>query len=144
MLPNMLKISVTLDLEDGPDAINVLGDLIISDEQSKITLETTFLDSWLIALMEVLPRLSTADHLIVEVDEEPKPLRLDIDADERILVSYEHEVVVAQTLAELIEAIADAAGALLTALKHVSEVEKNPDIAVISQFYQHIRGETEH
>jgi hypothetical protein len=132
----MLKISVSLDLEDGPpDFLDLLGDLRISDGQSTITLETTFVDVWLVSLIHALPRLQSVEHVVVEA-EEPIPLRVDVDSDGSLLISNGRDSVVARTVGELQSAIREAAGALLNATRDIPNIETNPDLALISQFYQ--------
>jgi hypothetical protein len=132
----MLKISVTLDHEDGPpDPLDILGNLVISDEQTTITLETTFVDVWLVALIDALPRLQSVEHVVVEA-EEPIPLRVDVDSEGSLLISSGQEAVVARSISELRSAIKDAAGALLNAMRAIPNAENNPDLALIEQFYR--------
>ena len=132
----MLKISVRLDLEDGPpDPLDILGDLVISDGQSTITLETTFVEVWLAALIEALPRLQSVEHAVVEA-EEPIPLRVDVDSEGSLLISDGQGAVVARSISELRSAIRDAAGALLNAMRAIPNTENNPDLAKIGQFYR--------
>jgi hypothetical protein len=132
----MLKISVRLDLEDGPpDPLDILGDLVISDGQSTITLETTFVDVWLAALIEALPRLQSVEHVVVEA-EEPIPLRVDVDSEGSLLISDGQGAVVARSISELQSAIKVAAGALLNAMRAIPNTENNRDLAKIGKFYR--------
>jgi hypothetical protein len=132
----MLKISISLDLEDGPpDPLDLLGDVVIFDGQSTMTLETTFVDVWLVALIDALPRLQSVEHVVVEA-EEPVPLRVDVDSEGSLLISNGHGAVVARTISELQTAIREAAGELLNATRDIPNIETNPDLVVIRQFYR--------
>jgi hypothetical protein len=75
----MLTVTFTFDQELGLDAIDPLGDLSISDGRSVITINTTFLDSWLVALIEAHDTRNE-DHMKVGVAEESFFLQIDVDS----------------------------------------------------------------
>jgi hypothetical protein len=75
----MLTVTFTFEEELDLDANDPLGDLSISDGRSVITIKTTFLDSWLVALIEAHDKRNE-DHMRVEVAEEPFFLRIDVDS----------------------------------------------------------------
>ena len=133
----VLEIRINFDLEDGPlDPIDLLGDVRLSDGRSTIALNTTFVDTWLVALIKVLPRLRAADHVIAENPEEPIPLRIDLDSDGRVLISNEDGAVVARSVGDLENALRGAAGQLLQAVGDHTDAQRNPDLAAIRQFYE--------
>ncbi len=47
----MLTITVTFEEESGLDLDDPLGDISISDDQTTLVLKTTYLDSWLAAMI---------------------------------------------------------------------------------------------
>ncbi len=133
----MLTIRLDLDLENGLDEIDILGDLTISDVHSTIMVKTTFLDSWLVELINAADRLPSEGHVDVEA-EEPVPIQLKLSPDQHVTLSREGQSVVAVSMSDLHAALRNAAKSLLDAVGNLPRSHINKDLDVIREYYQRV------
>jgi hypothetical protein len=111
------------------------GTLAISDGSSTITIEPTYFDSWLTALIESLSRLKSNNHVFVEVQEEPKPLQIDVAADGSLVISHEGHKVIAGGRKEFEVALRTAVNAFLEAISDCPDSAQNRNIDPIRRFW---------
>jgi hypothetical protein len=130
----MLTIRYTFDKEFGPGGMDPLSKIIIEDERSQITIENTYLDSWLAALIDTLPRLPTTGHIRVET-EEPKPMEIEMAADGSVTMSYQDQRVVAKSRKELELALRSAVSAFLAELEACPDASQNRLLEPIRRFW---------
>lgn len=130
----MLKINCIHDLENGPDAIDPLGTLSISDGQCTIVVKTTYLDSWLVALIGALEQIRSVGHAVVEVSEEPTSLQLKRASDGTVIISYEDKTVVAESQRALDFSVRTAAGTFLRQVDAWPSAGKNEFLKPIRRF----------
>jgi len=117
-----------------------LGKLAISDGSSTITIEPTYFDSWLTALIESLSRLKSNNHVLVEVQEEPKPLRIDVAADGGLVISHEGHEVIAGGWKEFEAALRTAVNAFLEGISNCPDSAQNRNIDPIRRFWATTRN----
>lgn len=67
-----MNISFTIDQEAGIDPHEPLGNITISDGNSRLSIESTYLDSWFDVLIDGLNGLKTQNKLTLEILEEPE------------------------------------------------------------------------
>jgi hypothetical protein len=130
----VLTIRCAFDEEFGPDGVDPLGNIVIADDCSAILIETTYLDSWLAALIDTLPHLSVVGHFKVEA-EEPDPVDIEVIADGSLHISYRQQRVVAARVREFEFALRSAVGAFLGKLENSPNVARNRLIDPIRRFW---------
>jgi hypothetical protein len=130
----MLTIDCIPDLEEGPDAIDPLGTLRISDGQSAIVVKTTYLDSWLAALIEAVDRARSVDHFAVEISEEPSGLHLDRTPNGTVFISRDGNKVIAENWLALERSVRTAASAFLKTVGGWPSAGKNEFLKPIRRF----------
>jgi hypothetical protein len=130
----VLKINCIHDHEGGHDAIDPLGTLSISDGQSVIVVKTTYLDSWLVALIGALEQIRSVDHSVVEVSEEQRGIHLHRTADGRVHMSYDGTTVVAESWRALESSIRTAANIFLKTIDVWPSAGKNEFLKPIRRF----------
>lgn len=111
-----------------------LGKLVISDGDSEISIDTTYLDSWLAALIDGLQQLSATGHVRVDT-EEPKPIEIDVVPEGHLLISYKGKQVVAEGLKELELALRAAVSDFLAGIEDCPEASQNRLIDPIRRFW---------
>jgi hypothetical protein len=136
----VLTIKPIVDQEDGIDEIDVLGDLLISDTISTIVLKTTFLDSWLGALIEANAKLRDAGELVVNVSEELVPIQMHLKSDGRVVISYENRMVLAESPEAVDLALKDAAKSLLETVGNLPRSRMNTVLESIRLFSENEHG----
>jgi hypothetical protein len=112
-----------------------LGRLVIADGQSEVVVEPTYFDSWLAALIDALPRLSSSRHVSVAIPEEPKPLEIDVSSNGHLVISYKEQKTVAQGKKEFESALRLAVSSFLDVLKNSPEASRNRGIDPIRRFW---------
>jgi hypothetical protein len=132
----MLTIKLHLDEDCGIDEIDVLGDLIISDNHSTIAVNTTYLDSWLAELIDAADRLPKEGHVDVAAPEEPVPIRLEMGSDNRVRLSYKEQLVVADSMNDFRTALKAAAKSLLDSVDNLPRSRENKILDPIRRYYQ--------
>jgi hypothetical protein len=96
----MLTIACTFDEELGPGGMDPLGNITISDGQSQINIEETYLDSWLVALIESIDQLGSRSGCNLKT-EERDPMEIHLAFGGRIEISYKDRTVRAEGVREL-------------------------------------------
>jgi hypothetical protein len=130
----MLTIDCTFDEEFGPDGIDPLGKLRISDENCEIAIDITYLDSWLASLIDALHLLKTAKCAKFET-EEPKPIEIELAADGHLTIAYRETKVVAGSLREFELALKAAVSRFLDSLKDLPSASQNRTLDPIRRFW---------
>jgi len=130
----MLTVNVAFEKESGLDAIDPLGDLTISDGTSTITIKTTYLDSWLAALVAGCNQTREADHVVVEISEEPQPLLIDVTPEGLLSISYENQTLTPQAPKNLKAGLRRAAQSLLGAVDTLPDSQRNTFLDPIREF----------
>ena len=88
-----MYIKYELDYEDGVDPTDPLGRLVISDDSENIlSLNETYIDVWLVALLRAVLDIKESESLNVEVLEEPYSLYIE-ENDSNIIIKYEKQSV---------------------------------------------------
>jgi hypothetical protein len=105
----VLTINCIFDEETGLDGLDPLGKLLISDAENAIAVDLTYLDSWLASLIDSLARIRTNNHVVIEVDEEPKAIDLTRGKDGRLTFKYATSIVVSGGVSEMDHALRIAA-----------------------------------
>jgi hypothetical protein len=131
----MLTISCIFDEDFEPGGMDPLGKFVISDGQSRIVVEPTYLDSWLASFVGVLPRLSRTDHTSAEISEEPYPVQIDATKDGRLAISYKDQKTFAKGAREIEIALRAAVNSFLDVLKDSPETSQNRFIDPIRRFW---------
>jgi hypothetical protein len=131
----VLTINCIFDEEFEPGGMDPLGKLVISDGQSRIVVEPTYLDSWLASFIDALNRLRTADHVSVEISEEPKPIQIDAAADGHLTISYKDQKTFAEGPREIELALRAAVNSFLDVIKNSPEASQNRFIDPIRRFW---------
>lgn len=137
----MVTLKVNFEEETGLDAVDPLGDLTISDGVSTITIKTTYLDSWLAALIAGYNQSRVANHVTVEISEEPQPLLIDVSSEGLLSISYEDQTLIPQAREDLKAALKRAAESLLNALNPLPDVRRNTFLDPIREFISTETGE---
>ena len=130
----MLTVNVAFEKESGLDAIDSLGDLTISDGISTITIKTTYLDSWLAALVAGYNQTREADHVVLEISEEPQPLLIDVTPEGLLSISYENQTLAPQAPNNLKAGLRQAAESLLGAVDTLPDSQRNTFLDLIREF----------
>jgi len=91
----MFRIVCAFERESGADARDPLGDVEITDGRSAIVVRTTYLDSWIEALIKSLDEIRAGRSAQVEIPEEPASLYVDVAADGKIRLRSGDVLVVA-------------------------------------------------
>ncbi len=130
----MLTVNVAFEKESGLDAIDSLGDLTISDGISTITIKTTYLDSWLAALVAGYNQTREADHVVLEISEEPQPLLIDVTPEGLLSISYENQTLAPQAPNNLKAGLRHAAESLLGAVDTLPDSQRNTFLDPIREF----------
>jgi hypothetical protein len=130
----MIDIKLALEKEAGLDLIDPLGDITISDGSSSIVLNTTYLDSWLAALIAGYKRVRGANHVSVEVAEEPIPLHIEVTPNGMLSISYEDQALIPQPPEALEAALKKASKFLLEALGTLPDGPRNSFLDPIREF----------
>jgi hypothetical protein len=130
----MLTIKIAFEEETGLDAIDPLGDLTISDGASTIAIRTTYLDSWLAALISGYNRSRQTNHINVEVSEERQAISINILPSGLLSISYENQTLMPQLPQEVKVALKGAAQYLLRALDTLPSSHRNAFLDPIRKF----------
>ncbi len=130
----MLTITVTFEEESGLDLDDPLGDISISDDQTTLVLKTTYLDSWLAAMIEAFDQTQSVNHVEVKVAEEPFSLQVDINSLGLLSISYEGRTLTPQPREVVEAALKEAARFLLKSLSTLPDSERNTLLEPIMKF----------
>ena len=67
-----MEISFTLDRDEGIDPNDPLGDIVIRDAKTSLSVESTYLDSWFDVLIDGYKSLKNKKKVTLEIVEEPE------------------------------------------------------------------------
>jgi hypothetical protein len=130
----VLTIDCIFDKELGPDGLDPLGSLVISDGNSEFRIDDTYLDSWLVALIEGLHSLPALKQIGIVAPEEKKRIEVKIAGGGKIALSYGGTTVVAGGRGEFDRAVRLAAAKFLIGVDSVAAEPRNTDIAFVRRF----------
>jgi hypothetical protein len=130
----MIDIKLTLDKEIGPDGMDPLGDIAISDGSSTIVERTTYLDSWLAALIEGYNQTKSTNYVTVEVAEERAPIQIEVMSNELLIFSYASQALIPQTPEALETALKKAAKSFLEMIGSWPNARRNTFLDPIREF----------
>ncbi len=113
-----MKISWTLDLEDGPvDPDDLLGKISLEHNGLIITDEITYLDSWFKGIVQGYQQLLTGQERVeVDLIDEPYLLLFEMQAD-GVQISYHSSYIESVSLPDFYQALTDAITELVTTVE---------------------------
>ncbi len=117
-----MKIEWQLDMGEALDPDNLLGDITLSNAQTRLEERDTYIDSWLEAL---ITGLQAGQSISVDIPEEPAPLAF-IPVGKGVHIAYRTSVLNVESLEELRRAVCIAAEALLRQMAAVQGGESHP------------------
>ena len=113
-----MQILFTLDPEDGIDPNDPLGDITLSDNQTTLSVESTYLDSWFDSLIKGFKSLQTNQKITLDLIEEPETLTFEPILD-GFKISYGKQTLLFNTLNEFYQPL------LLSAQQFLSQLDQN-------------------
>src|SRR5262245_32838875 len=128
-----MKIEWHLDMGEALDPDNLLGDITLSNAQTRLEERDTYIDSWLEALITGLQVVQAGQSISVDIPEEPTPLAF-IPVGKGVHIAYRASVLNVESLEELRRAVCIAAEALLRQVATAQGGERNPPINSIRDF----------
>src|SRR5262249_44832383 len=128
-----MKIEWHLDMGEALDPNNLLGDITLSDAQTRLEERDTYIDSWLQALIAGLQAVQAGQSISVDIPEEPAPLVF-IRVGKGVHIAYPTGVLNVESLEELRRAVCIAAEVLLRQVAAVQGGESKPPINSIRDF----------
>jgi signal transduction histidine kinase len=115
-----MKISFTLDQDEGIDPNDPIGDIVITNAQTRLSVESTYLDSWFDVLIDGYKSLQNKNKITLEIVEEP-----DVITFETVLngfkVSYGKQKLFFSDLNEFYQSLLTSAKELLFQLDQSQE-----------------------
>jgi hypothetical protein len=115
-----MKISFTLDQDEGIDPNDPIGDIVITNAQTRLSVESTYLDSWFDVLIDGYKSLQNQNKITLEIVEEP-----DVITFETVLngfnVSYGKQKLFFSDLNEFYQSLLTSAKELLFQLDQSQE-----------------------
>ncbi len=113
-----MKITWTLDLEDGPvDPDELLGKISLEHGGLTITDKLTFLDCWFNGLIQGYQQLLTGQERVeVDLIDEPYLLLLEMKVD-GVKIAYHSEHIESVSLPDFYQALVDAITELVTTVE---------------------------
>lgn len=135
-----MQILFTLDQDDGIDLIDPLGDIIITNNQSTLSVESTYLDSWFDVLINGLNSLQNNCKITLEIIEEPKVITFE-PVLEGFKISYGKEVLFFDNLNEFYQSLLKSAQEFLSQLK---QTQKNcSNLSILNKIDNFIEQSTD-
>ncbi|HBB35192.1 MAG TPA: hypothetical protein DDZ80_03500 [Cyanobacteria bacterium UBA8803] len=128
-----MKIEWTLYEEEGIDPIDPVGDITVTNGQTTIQVEATYLDSWFDALITGIKGVQTGSKVTVEIVEEPDLLRFE-PSNGGVKISYKNTAIVVSRIDEFIQALKLAAKDFLLRLDQIKGCECNNLLNLIRDF----------
>ena len=115
-----MKILFTLDQDEGIDPNDPIGDIVITNAQTRLSVESTYLDSWFNVLIDGYKSLQNQNKITLEIVEEP-----DVITFETVLnvfkVSYGKQKLFFSDLNEFYQSLLTSAKELLFQLDQSQE-----------------------
>lgn len=119
-----MKILFTLDQDEGIDPNDPIGDIIITNDQTRLSVQSTYLDSWFDVLIDGYKSLQNQSKITLEIVEEP-----DVITFETVLngfkVSYGKQKLFFSDLNEFYQSLLTSAKELLLQLNQAQESLSN-------------------
>ncbi len=134
-----MKISFTLDREQGIDPNDPLGDIIITNNQNILSVEATYLDSWFDVLIDGLKSLQNNNKITLEIVEEPEVITFE-PLLEGFKITYGKQTLLFSNLNDFYESLLTSAQAFLSQLEEKSENFSN--LPLLSNIYDFIAQST--
>jgi len=131
----MFKINCLFEKETGTDAMNPLGDIEFTDGRSTVAVRTTYIDSWLDALIKSVYRIRQGENPEVAIPEEPVILYMKLDESGGVTVREGNYAVRAKDSLAFEEALRVACGSFLEGVTEQEEAAHNPAIREIKAFW---------
>jgi len=129
----MINIKWTLDEQEGIDPIDPLGDMIITDSHTILSVESTYLDSWFSALITGIKAVNAGKRVTVEVAEEPDPLIFE-PWKSGMIISYKDRALQVKKIDEFMESFRNAAHKFLCKVDNQTGCDRNPLLNLIRDF----------
>src|SRR6266446_7583071 len=120
-----MKIEWHLNMGEALDPDNLLGDITLSEAQTRLEERDTYIDSWMVALITGLQAVRAGQSISVDIPEEPAPLAF-IPVGKGVHITYRTSVLNVESLEELRRAVCIAAEVLLRQVAAVQGGESNP------------------
>ena len=115
-----MKILFALDQDEGIDPNDPIGDIVITNAQTRLSVESTYLDSWFDVLIDGYKSLQNQNKITLEIVEEP-----DVITFETVLngfkVSYGKQKLLFSDLNEFYQSLLTSAKELLFQLDQSQE-----------------------
>jgi hypothetical protein len=119
-----MKILFTLDQDEGVDPNDPIGDIIITNDQTRLSFQSTYLYSWFDVLIDGYKSLQNQSKITLEIVEEP-----DVITFETVLngfkVSYGKQKLFFSDLNEFYQSLLTSAKELLFQLDQAQESLSN-------------------
>jgi|SRR5215213_9137953 len=115
-----MQIELTYDNGTPLDTESILGRIKLSKGEESIEEDNTYLDSWLIALIEGLDRIERNQRVSIDLVEEPDPLELDWTSG-RLTIQYKSQKLVLDGKEELRTALKESARSMASKFDSVEE-----------------------
>ena len=113
-----MKILFTLDSSDGIDPKDPIGDITITDEQTLLSIESTYLDSWFETLIDGFKSLKINQKITLEIMEEPESITFE-PISQGFKISYRKRVLFLSNLNEFLQPL------LLSAQEFLALLDQN-------------------
>lgn len=130
----MLSVEVNFEEESGRDAIDPLGEIRISDGHSAITIEMTYLDCWLAALIDAYDQTLVAKQVIVDSGVEPRPIQIDVSSDGLLSISYDDVILTPQPREAFKRELRKVSQSFLEAIVGLPGYSRNTTLDPIKKF----------
>lgn len=136
----MFRIVCAFEKESGADARDPLGDVEFADSRSAIVVRTTYLDSWIEALINSLDEIRAGKSTQIQIPEEPASLYIDVAADGKIRLRSGDILVTAGDRRAFENALLEASRFFLSRIAGQEEASSNPAIQSIRVFCEAASG----
>ena len=111
-----MKISFTLDQDEGIDPNDPLGDIVIRDAKTLLSVESTYLDSWFDVLIDGYKGLKNQKKVTLEIVEEPEVITFE-PVLKGFKISYGKEELFFNSLNEFYQSLLTSAQDFLSQLE---------------------------
>lgn len=107
-----MKISFTLDQDEGIDPNDPIGDILLTDGNIVLSVESTYLDSWFDVLIDGYKSLQNKNKVTLEIVEEPEVITFE-PVLEGFKISYGKQELFFSSLNEFYQSLLTSAKELL-------------------------------
>lgn len=135
-----MKIEWTL-YEEELDPIDPVGDITLTNDQTRIQVESTYLDSWFDTLITGIQAVQSGNKLTLEIAEEPDVLKFE-PSNGGVKISYQNQALVVSRIDEFIRALKLAANDFVLKLDQLQGFEYNKLLSLIRDFLHHSSEES--